>query len=81
MSRGPRFSAITLAEHHAVEVLPDAVVVGAVVPAADLGAVGVDGAAVGGGLIVDARPPGVVTDHVGVADVPSHRPRVDLLRR
>ena len=66
-------------EHHAVEVLPDAPVVGAVVLAADPGPVGVDRAAEGPGLVVHAHAAGVVADDVGVADVPPHRPGVDLL--
>src|SRR5229473_1630667 len=66
-------------ELHVLEVLPDPLVVGAAVVAADAGPIGVDAAEPGGPVVVGAVAVGIVPDHVGKADVEADLAGVDLL--
>src|SRR5260370_29941767 len=64
---------------HVLEVLPDPLVVGTAVVAADAGAIGVDATEPGGSAVVGAVAVGVLPDHVGEAQVEADLAGVDLL--
>src|SRR5437763_4550309 len=66
-------------ELHVLEVLPDPLVVGAGVVAADAGPIGVDTTEPGGPVVVGAVAVGIVPDHVRETDVEADLAGIDLL--